>query len=276
MLDPGVRVRGEVRVLGEDVLGRHELGDLDEPAALARAHVERVEGLGLLQLLDGEHCLAERRLAEVDDRQLERRTAVTARGRAGHGRAGADEVCGSAATLSILLRIASVERTRVSESSSRPAMPQSTPPQQDAAVVAAEAHRVRERDVDLDAARLVRHVVEVALRVGVPVVDRRRQHAVVERQRAHHRLDRAGRPEAVARHGLRRRDRELVGVVAEDLLQRPRLGEVAERRRGAVRVDVADALGRDPAASSAAPIIAATPVASGSGWARWCASFEAP
>ena len=47
--------------------------------------------------------------------------------------------------------------------------------------------------------RLVRHVVEVAIGVGVPVVDRRRQHAVVQREHAHHRLDRAGRAEAVAR-----------------------------------------------------------------------------
>ena len=95
-------------------------------------------------------------------------------------------------------------------------------------------------------ARLVRDVVEVALRVGVPVVDRRRQHAVVERERAHHRLERAGGAEAVARHRLRRGDGEPVGVVAEDLLERARLGEVAERRRGAVGVDVADPLRRDP------------------------------
>ena len=93
--------------------------------------------------------------------------------------------------------------------------------------------------------RLVRDVVEVALGVGLAVVDRRRQDAVVEREHAHHRLDRAGRAEGVAHHRLRRRDRELVGVVAEDVLDRLRLGRVAERRRRAVRVDVADALGLD-------------------------------
>ena len=86
VLDPRVGVGGEVRVLGEDVLGRHELRDLDEPAPLARADVERVEGLGLLELLGREHGLAERRLAEVDDGQLERRPAVTACRRPGHGR----------------------------------------------------------------------------------------------------------------------------------------------------------------------------------------------
>ena len=78
VLDPGIGVGGEVRVLGEDVLGRHELGDLDEPALLARAHVEWVEGLALLQLLGRQHGLAERRLAEVDDCQLEWRSAMTA------------------------------------------------------------------------------------------------------------------------------------------------------------------------------------------------------
>ena len=62
------------------------------------------------------------------------------------------------------------------------------------------------------------------------------------------RLDRAGRAEAVAHHRLRRRDRELVGVVAEDVLDRLRLGGVAERRRRAVRVDVADALRLDAGA----------------------------
>src|SRR5215211_3524019 len=112
-------------------------------------------------------------------------------------------------------------------------------------LVAAEAHRVRKRDVDLGLARLVGHVVEVAGRVGMLVVDRRWQHAVADGQDAHHRLDRAGRPEAVPHHRLGRGDRELVGVVAEDVLDRLRLGRVAERRRGPVRVDVADPRGLD-------------------------------
>ncbi len=41
-------------------------------------------------------------------------------------------------------------------------------------------------------------------------------------------------------------------------------------------VDVADAFGSDARALRASGIIAVTPVASGSGCARWCASFEAP
>ncbi len=113
--------------------------------------------------------------------------------------------------------------------------------EQDAGVVAAEAHRVRERDVDLNLPRLVRDVVEIAVGIGLLVVRGRRENAVVQREHAHHRLDRPGRPEAVARDRLRRGNRELVGVVAEHLLDRARLGEVAERRRGPVRVDVPDA-----------------------------------
>ena len=69
----------------------------------------------------------------------------------------------------------------------------------------------------------------------------------------------------MARHRLRRRDGELVGVVAEDVLDRLRLGHVAERRPRAVRVDVADPLRLDLGAPSAARIISATPSASGSG-----------
>ena len=96
-------------------------------------------------------------------------------------------------------------------------------------------------------ARLVRDVVEVALGVRRLLVDRRRHLAVARRQDAEDRLDRAGRAEAVAGGALRRGDRCRVGLLlAERELQHTRLGRVADRRRGAVRVDVVD-LGRvDP------------------------------
>jgi hypothetical protein len=84
VLDPRVRVGGEVRVLGEDLLRRCELRDLREPALLADADVQRVERLAALQLLVGQHRLAERRLAQVDHGQPERRRAVAADGGAGH------------------------------------------------------------------------------------------------------------------------------------------------------------------------------------------------
>ena len=126
-------------------------------------------------------------------------------------------------------------------------------------------------------ARLVRHVVEIALRIRVAVVDRRREHALVERADAHHRLDRTSGSEEMPEHGLRRRDGELVRMRAEHRLDRLRLGEIALRRRRPVRVDVArPARARRRNATSAARIISATPTESGSGCAMWCASFDVP
>ena len=86
VLDPRVGVGREVRVLREDVLRRDELGDLHEPAPLARADVQGVEGLGLLELLVRQDGLTERRLPEVDDREREWRPAMTTCGRSGHRR----------------------------------------------------------------------------------------------------------------------------------------------------------------------------------------------
>src|SRR5580765_4225316 len=88
--------------------------------------------------------------------------------------------------------------------SAREASDSSDAAEQHAAVVAAEAHRIRERNVDLRFARLVRDVVEIALGIGVLVVDRGRDRALVDREHAHHRLDRAGGSEAVAHHRFRR------------------------------------------------------------------------
>ena len=63
----------------------------------------------------------------------------------------------------------------------------------------------------------------------------------------HHRGDgfeRAGSAERVAVHGFRGADGELVRVRAEDFADRLRLDGIVARRAGAVRVDVADFLGR--------------------------------
>src|SRR5690348_5018712 len=75
-------------------------------------------------------------------------------------------------------------------------------------VVAAEAERVRQRDVELRCVtRLVRNVVEIAVGIRRFVVDRRRELAVVHGKRGEDRLDRAGRTEAVTGRALRRRHR---------------------------------------------------------------------
>src|SRR3954452_20677746 len=113
-------------------------------------------------------------------------------------------------------------------------------------VVPAEAERVRGGDPDVRLARLVRDVVEVTVRIGVLVVDRRRQDAVLHGQGREDRLDRAGRAETVTRRALRRRDRDPGGdVLADRELDHPRLARVADRCRGAVGVDVVDLRGVD-------------------------------
>ena len=81
--------------------------------------------------------------------------------------------------------------------------------QDDAAVVAAEAHRVREGVLQLHVARALGHVVEVALGVGIAVVERGGHDLVTQREGADGHLERAGAAELVAGGRLRRRDHEL-------------------------------------------------------------------
>ena len=78
VLDPRVRVRGEVGVLVEDLVRRNERRELREPALRADAHVQGKERLHRLEPVGRQEALAERRLAEVDHRQLERRFAEAA------------------------------------------------------------------------------------------------------------------------------------------------------------------------------------------------------
>ena len=96
-------------------------------------------------------------------------------------------------------------------------------------------------------------VVEIALRILVEDVDRRRRDLVVQRQHGEHRLDAAGAAEQVAGHRLGRVDDQLLRVVAERELDRVGLVDVAERRRRAVRVEVLDLVGveRRPLRSAA-------------------------
>src|ERR687888_1660291 len=80
------------------------------------------------------------------------------------------------------------------------------PLEDDRRVVPTEAERVRDGDAHVGLARLVRDVVEVALRILDLVVDRRRQLAVANREDREERLDRAGCAQAVTGRTLRRRD----------------------------------------------------------------------
>ena len=83
-------------------------------------------------------------------------------------------------------------------------------------------------------------VIQVALGVGRLVVDRRRQHVVADRQQADDQLGGAGRGDQMPHHALGARDRDLVGLVAEDALDRQRLDLVVDFGARAVGVDVVD------------------------------------
>src|SRR5262245_55632620 len=65
-------------------------------------------------------------------------------------------------------------------------------------VLAAEPEAVTEHVIDVLRARLVGHVVQVALRVWRFVIHGRRQHPVAYRQNAGDQLDRTGRRDQVA------------------------------------------------------------------------------
>src|SRR2546421_12587325 len=94
------------------------------------------------------------------------------------------------------------------------------PAEHDRGVVAAEAERVRDTATHVCLAGLVRDVVEIALWIGILVVDRRRQAAAVDRERREDRLHRARGAEAVAGRALRRGDRRVARVLlAERELQ---------------------------------------------------------
>src|SRR3989304_3348871 len=105
-------------------------------------------------------------------------------------------------------------------------------------VGAAEAERVRQRDIDIALARLVRHQVDRGFDRRVVEVDGGRGDPVADRQDREDRLDRAGGAEQMADAGFGRRHGNLAGGIADQALHRAELDLVAERRRGAVRIDV--------------------------------------
>ena len=111
-------------------------------------------------------------------------------------------------------------------------------------VVAAEAEAVRHDDVDLRLARLVRRVVEIATFVGIVEVDRRRNRGC---RAAPSRLSTSSTPPlAPSRWPSWLLVLEMLTFLAWSPkigLDRRRLGHVAQRRAGAVGVDVVDLVG---------------------------------
>src|SRR5579864_1259313 len=107
-------------------------------------------------------------------------------------------------------------------------------------VRATESEGVREGVAHFGLARLVRNVIEVACWVRILVIDRRRQDLISQRQNANAGFDAACAAKRVAGHGFRRTDGHFFRALAKHALDGNRLDRVADRRRGPVRVDVAD------------------------------------
>ena len=111
-------------------------------------------------------------------------------------------------------------------------------------VVAAEAEGVVERgDVARGQVALLGGDVELTGVLGVVEVDRRRHDAVVQRQHRGDRLQRAGGAEQVAGHRLGGGDDHVGRRASPSAREHQRLGDVALRGRGGVRVDVRDVAG---------------------------------
>ena len=71
VVEPGVRKRREVGVIGEDLFASDVLLELDEEARFANPYSQRVKGLHLVQLIGAQIALAQWRHAEVEHVILE-------------------------------------------------------------------------------------------------------------------------------------------------------------------------------------------------------------
>ncbi len=77
---------------------------------------------------------------------------------------------------------------------------------------------------------------------GIVEVDGRRHDLIAQRQHSDGRFQSAGAAKQMSGHRLGRADQHLVGMIAEGALHGGGFQFVAQRRRGAVRIDVADLL----------------------------------
>ena len=85
-------------------------------------------------------------------------------------------------------------------------------------------------------------------------IDGRRRDLLLQRQRSEYGFDATGGAQQVTGHRLGRADRHAARVIAEAVLDGDRLGDVAERCGGSVRVDVVDFAGIDVPLRSALTI----------------------
>jgi len=107
-------------------------------------------------------------------------------------------------------------------------------------VGAAETERVRQRRANLHLARDERNEVEIALRVLLEQIRSGWGQLMMEREHGEHRFDAASGAQQVAGHRFRRAHGKLARVIRECPLDRDALGDIAERCRCSVCVDVID------------------------------------
>lgn len=113
-------------------------------------------------------------------------------------------------------------------------------PENDRSVRATEAEGIGNRNVDLHVAGDIRNIVKIALGILIEDVDRGWSNLVTYGQGGKYRFDPASSPQQVTGHGFGRADCNLLGIVAEETLDRLRFGHVASRRRSAMRINVID------------------------------------
>src|SRR6266478_5157415 len=87
-------------------------------------------------------------------------------------------------------------------------------------ILSAKAETVAQNVADALFSGNIRDVIEVTLGIRGLVIDRRRQNPAPHRHHADNEFSRPGRGDQVAHHALAAADRHLVGVRAENLLDR--------------------------------------------------------
>ena len=106
--------------------------------------------------------------------------------------------------------------------------------------MAAEAKTVAHRVLDFTRLRHVRRIVQITFGIRRVQVDRWRDGRLLYRLGRQHQLDSSTGSEGVAERRLRAANANLVGIVAEDPFDSLGFGFIAQRRAGAMSVDVID------------------------------------
>src|SRR5665811_643755 len=103
-----------------------------------------------------------------------------------------------------------------------------------AGVLAAKSEAVCQGRLDFHLAERVGNVVKIALWIGIVQIDRWRHHAIPNGKDAGQRRNRPSSAQQVAEHRLVGGDGDVVGVIAEWVLDRLGLGDISDGGAGAV------------------------------------------